>query len=324
MVTEAAFYCVADARYFLGAVGLVNSLRLLGHREPIYVLDLGLTPEERRRLAEEATLLEGPRDGPPWLAKTLAPLRHPADVMVLIDADMVVTRSLGDLIERASGGRVVAFENDRDRFCPEWGELLDLGPIRRRRYVSSGLVFLGGAEGRAVLELLDDRQREVDIGRGFYGDRDPGYAFTYPEQDVLNAILASRPDPDRVATLDTRLAPVPPYRGLRVLDETGLSCVFKDGTQPYVLHQIIHKPWLEPMYHGPYSRLLARLLLGDDVAIGIPEEEVPLRMRGGARARLHRTRVDVQDLARWYATDVIPEWVEARLAALRGRSGGRP
>ena len=32
---RAAFYCVADERYFLGAVGLVNSLRLVGHDEPV-------------------------------------------------------------------------------------------------------------------------------------------------------------------------------------------------------------------------------------------------------------------------------------------------
>jgi hypothetical protein len=322
-MTGAAFYCVADPRYFLGAVGMLNSLRLVGHDEPIFVLDIGLTPEQRAMLDPEATLVEAPPNVAPWLAKTVAPLRHPADVMVLIDADMVVTRSLDDLIERASGGRVVAFENDRDRFRPEWGELLDLGPIRRSRYVSSGLVFLGGAEGRAVLELLDDRQRRVDIGRGFYGDRDPGYAFTYPEQDVLNAILASRLEPQRIVTLQTKLAPVPPFRGLRVLAENSLRCAFRDGTEPYVLHQIIHKPWLEPMYHGPYSRLLARLLLGDDVTIRIAEEKVPLRMRGGARARLHRRLVDIRDLVRWYARDVIPEWVEGRWAALRGRSRGR-
>jgi hypothetical protein len=289
----------------------------------VFVLDLGLTAPQRRMLALEATLVDGPPDVPPWLAKTIAPLRHPADVMVLIDADMVVTRSLGDLVERASGGHVVGFENDSDRFVEQWGELLDLGPIQRRRYMSSGLVFLGGDEGRAVLELLDDRQRRVDIDRGFYGDRDPGYPFLYPEQDVLNAIIASRP-PGRVVTLEAKLAPVPPFKRVRVLDDSSLRCAFKDGTEPYVLHQIIHKPWLEPMYHGPYSRLLARLLLGADVAIRVPEAEVPLRMRGGARARLQRRRVNIQDLVRWYARDVIPEWVGARWAALRGRSGGRP
>ena len=47
MSAAAAFYCVADSRYFPGAVGLVNSLRLVGHREPILVLDTGLTDAQR-------------------------------------------------------------------------------------------------------------------------------------------------------------------------------------------------------------------------------------------------------------------------------------
>ena len=49
----AAFYCVADERYFLGAVGLVNSLRLVGHREPIFLLDCGLDDEQRELLGRE-------------------------------------------------------------------------------------------------------------------------------------------------------------------------------------------------------------------------------------------------------------------------------
>ena len=44
---------------------------------------------------------------------------------------------------------MVAFENDIDRFVPEWGELLGLGEVRRQPYVSSGLVFAGPAAGRA-------------------------------------------------------------------------------------------------------------------------------------------------------------------------------
>ena len=147
----AAFYFVSSPIYFLGAVGAINSLRLLGHREPIYLLDCGLSEEQRELVAPEVTLVEGPHDVPPYVLKTIAPLRHPADVMVLIDADIVATRSMAELIARAREPKVIAVENDTDRFVPEWGEILDLGPVRRRPYVSSGLVFLGpGARrGRA-------------------------------------------------------------------------------------------------------------------------------------------------------------------------------
>jgi hypothetical protein len=77
-------------------------------------------------------------------------------------------------------------------------------------------------------------------------------------------------------------------------------------------------------YHGIYSRLLARLLLGPDVAIRVPESSVPLRMRDGGLDRLDRRRVDAQDRVRRYARNVMPEWIEARVRALpRRRSGSR-
>ena len=47
----AAFYCVADERYFLGAVGLVNSLRLVGHRSPSICSTAGSAEAQRELLA---------------------------------------------------------------------------------------------------------------------------------------------------------------------------------------------------------------------------------------------------------------------------------
>jgi hypothetical protein len=317
---RAAFYCVSDDRFFLGAVGMINSLRLVGHREPIFLLDCGLTSDQRKLLATEVTVLPGPGDVPPYLLKTIAPLRHPSDVMVLIDADMIVVRSLANLIEQASVGGVVAFQNDRDRFVPGWGELLDLGVPSRAPYVSSGLVFLGGSLGRGVIDLMDDRQDRIDFELTYYGKRDPDYPFLYPEQDVINAILSTREEPARIARLDHRLAATPPYRGLRLLDRGTLRSAYSDGTQPYVLHQFVRKPWLEPMYHGIYPQLLARLLLAEDVAIRVPEGDVPLRMRGGARARAQRWIVNVLDLGRWYLGERLP----GRLDGLRrGRTEER-
>ena len=137
-VTEQpAFYCVADARYFLGAVGLINSLRLNGHREPIYLLDCGLSDEQRELLAARG---DDRRRPPPRRRPTCSrrrPARHPAEVMVLIDVDMIVSRSLGELIERAAEGRIVAFGAGYDRFVAEWAPLLGLGELRRHQYVTS-------------------------------------------------------------------------------------------------------------------------------------------------------------------------------------------
>jgi hypothetical protein len=298
--------------YFPGAVAMINSLRLQGHREPIFLLDCGLSDAHRELLAGEATIVPGPSEEPPFVLKTLAPVSRPAATMVLIDVDMVATRPLGPLIEQARGDGVVAFKDNIDRFVPEWGDLLELGPANPRPYVSSGLVVLAGATGAEALSLWHERRDHPDYELSWFKRRVADYPLLFLDQDLLNAVLCTRVPEEHLVVADKRLAPHQPYRGLRIVDETRLACAYRDGSEPFVLHQYLAKPWLEPMYHGIYSRMLSRLWLGDDVAIRFPEEEIPLRMREGLRARLVRKRVDVQDLARWYARDVIPEWIAAR------------
>lgn len=289
---SAVFYCVADDRFFPGAAGLVNSLRLLGHREPILVLDCGLTEEQRRLLAPEVSLVDAPQAASPHLLKAIAPLRHPADTMVLIDTDMLATRSLAPLLERASGGRVVAFENDRPRFRAEWGELLGLGDGRPGPYVSSGLVCFGGEPGRRALELFADGLPAVDFDRTFWRENDPGYPFLYADQDVLNGVLRTAVEPDLLIALEHRLAPVPPFTGVRLLDAHSLRCALADGTEPFVLHHFDRKPWLVARRANVYSRLLTRLLLGDDVAIRLDPGELPVRLRRGFAGTASRIGVD--------------------------------
>jgi hypothetical protein len=318
-VPGAAFYLVCDSRYFLGALGTINSLRLLGHREPINVLDCGLTAGQRSRLEPEVRLIEAPADRPPYLLKTVAPLARPAETAILIDADMIVTRPLDELIASVASGGVVAFRNDTQRFVPEWGELLELGDPRPRPYITSALALLGGEVGGEVLRLLDDRQNRIDFARTLYGRDEPDYPFLYPEQDVLNAILCTRPEGTRIVALEHRLVPNQPFDGLRLAEERTLRCSYADGTEPYALHHYLIKPWLEPIYHGIYSRLLSRLLLAEDVAIRVPEEEVPLRMRRGLRARLERKRVDIPDLVGWKVRGLLPDSYVARRDARRRR-----
>jgi hypothetical protein len=298
-MNQAAFYCVADSRYFLGAVGLVNSLRLRGHREPVFVLDCGLTEAQQQLMSPHVTLVSAPDDSPPWLLKTVAPLRHPAKVMVLIDADVVVTRSLTELIDRAAKTRLIAFENDTDRFVPEWGKLLGLGEVRRQPYLSSGLVFLGHPMEQAVLALMAELQDQVDFDRTFWRANERDYPFLFADQDVFNAILASQIPPERVVGLPNRLAPNPPFRGLRPIDKTGLRWAYEDGVEPYVIHHHTAKPWLEPTYDGVYSRALRRLLAGTDVSVRVPRRQIPLRMRNGLAAYAERKRINAGERLRW-------------------------
>lgn len=296
----AAFYCVVSAQYFLGAVGMINSLRLVGHSEPIYALDCGLSPAQRALLEPEAIVVEAPPGREPFTLKTHAPLVHPAEVMILIDADMAVVRPLAALVDRAAGGRVVAFENPVDRFVTQWGELLDLGPIERRPYLCSGLVAVARSPGETVLRLVDDRLARVDFERSYFGEGNQEYPLTFADQDVLNAVLAARLDERRVVSLDSSLAPMPPFEGLRIVDVERLDCVGDGGVRPYVVHQSLPwKPWLEPIYDGIYSRLLRRLLVGPGLAIRVPAADIPLTLRSGLRAAAKRRRVNAREQFRW-------------------------
>jgi hypothetical protein len=316
----AAFYCVSSGAYFLGAVALINSLRLLGHSEPIFVLDRGLSSDQRELLEREATLVSAPDETTPFLLKTVAPLRHPADVMVLIDADIIVTRPLTELIERASDDRVVAVEHQLDRFVPEWGALLGLASARPGTYVSSSLVFAGGELGLRVLRLMDEAQAGIEIDRTPYAGELPDFDFLggshsvtsfddpfyFADQDVLNAVLSAEVDSVRVEVLAQRLEATVPFTGLNVVDEATLRCAYEDGLEPYAVHHIFPvKPWLKPTTPGVYTDLLVRLLLGTDVAIRVPRRRLPLHLRPGAIAAARR----------WYRGPLT-----AGVRALRNRS----
>jgi hypothetical protein len=288
-----AFYCVTDARYFPGAVAMLNSLRLHGHSEPLFVCDCGLTTNQRARLESEARLVDAQGSAAPWLQKVHAPLAQPADVMVLIDVDMIVTRPLTELIEAARGGRVVAFRNDRDVYFPQWGELLDLGPQRPGPYVSSGLVALGSHPGLDLLGLWGDRQGRVELEPSYFGSNHPGYPFPFLDQDVLNAILRTRIAPGDLIALEHRLAANPPFDGLRVTDLEAARAAYRDGVEPYVLHHFDRKPWRARLRANVYSRLLTRLTLGDGLAVRLEPSELPLRLRTGAAAGADRLATDV-------------------------------
>lgn len=289
-----AFYCVTGRDFFPGAVALINSLRLCGHTEPVFVLDCGMEPRQRSALARHATVLPAPDDAPPSLQKFVAPLAHPAATMVLVDADVIVTRSLGELIDVAAAGSVVAFRNDVHRHFAEWGELLGLGEVRPGPYVTTGFLALAEGTARELLALVAERQGTVDADRTWLGggtrETDPLY---FHDQDVFNAVLHSRIAPDRVLALEARLAPIPPFDGVELLDERSLRCAYRDGSRPYLLHHAASKPWLVPMRANVYSRLLTRLLLADDVPLRLDPAELPVRLRTGAAARARRFATDL-------------------------------
>ena len=233
---------------------MVNSLRLVGHDEPVYLLDCGLSRAAARAARARTSSSSQPRAAPRrGCSKTVAPLAHPAEVMVLIDADMIVTRPLDELIERAREGEVVAVEHGGDRFCPEWGELLGLGPVRRGPYCLLGLRASPAARSATeVLRLMDDRQRPRRLRPHLWSPATtPTTRFSLLDQDVLNAILAASVEAERIVVLDRRLAPTPPFGGLRVVDERDAALRLRGRRRAVSsIHHFATKPWLEPTPHG--------------------------------------------------------------------------
>jgi hypothetical protein len=301
-ITSVAFYCVADSRHFLGVVALINSLRLQNHWEPIFVLDCGLSADERSLLKPHATIVPSPPTEAPHLVKCIAPLLYPTDVMVLVDADLIVTRSLAPLVEQAASTCIVAFADALDtRFDDRWSALLGLGELRRQTYVNSGLMAIPQRVGIGLLERLGECAARVDVQRSLYREGVPSDPFYFLDQDIVNALLASEVQPQELMVLEHRLAPHPPFQGLELVDEDEVHCAYADDTQPFVLHHIQQKPWLRRMPPTIYSRLLSRLWLGSDVALRLSADQVPLRFRRGL------------------APDIIGRWNAGRIAFTTAR-----
>src|SRR5215210_2489608 len=120
-----AYYTIADASFYVGVVGLMRSLRTAGDDAPIFVVDCGLSASQRARLVDFATIVPSEPGLHPVLQKATGPLAFPAEVMVLIDADILVVRSLAELHQHAANGRLVAFQDGHhsDRWFEQWSSL---------------------------------------------------------------------------------------------------------------------------------------------------------------------------------------------------------
>lgn len=286
-VPGCAFYAVADHRHFVGAVALVNSLRLAGHDEPVFLVDAGLTAAQRDLLARQVTLLDAPAGMPPVFMAPLGPAARPAEIAVLIDADIIVLRSLAPLIESARRGRLVGFVNDPPndvRFFPEWADALGLATLTRRPYLNAGLFLLPRSLADRLLGPWLAAQQVIDYGRTRYGTGSLADPFYFADQDVVNAVLSAELVDDEVDIVEHRLAPHTPLRGVSIVNERELICQHADHTRPYLLHHTLAKPWMQATTPNAYSRLLPRLLLGPDVALQLSPEELPLRLRPGLLA----------------------------------------
>jgi hypothetical protein len=306
---ELAYYTVADASFFPGAVALLNSLRMAGEVAPLFVVDCGLTDSQKQRLSDHATIIRRNEGLHPQLQKGTGPLAHPADVMVVIDADILITRPLAPLIEAAAEGQLVAFRDDylAERFFPAWSSL-GLGIPQRRPYINSGFLAFSAGTGQKFLPMFVKLQERLDPAAAGFGGAAIADPFYFPDQDILNAMLSTKYD--ALATrLEHRLMPVPPFPGIEIKNGRLASCRYADGAEPYGLHHILAKPWLARTQPNLYSELFASVVTSPHACVRLRSEDIPLRLSDSRLAPIDRWRVSMQIAAR---------------QRLRGKLGLRP
>lgn len=317
---DLAYYTVANASYFLGTVALLNSLRRAGEKAPLIVVDCGLTAAQRERLSTRAIIVPAHPDLHPLLQKATGPLAHPAEIMVFIDADILVTRPLGPLLEDAKAGRIVAFEDfgNRDRFFDEWSSP-ELGTARRQPYVNCGFFALSGETASHFLPLFCESQRTIDLASTHVGGGSQSHPHYFLDQDALNTLLCTRFD-GQVTRLEGRLAPFPPFDGVELTDGDRTLCAYPDGVAPFALHHIYRKPWLVPLEANIYSRLFTMLVTDPQACLRIDPQELPLRLTNRRLARVDRWRASKQHAAHRRLRGKLK--IRPRIARLRARIAG--
>lgn len=242
---KATFYTITDEGFFVGAVVLVNSLRLAGHAEEIVVVDGGLATRQRAQLATQCRVVD-----PPSLDMPLKNAYQPADgeVAVLIDSDIMVTAELGPLIREAAEGRIVAFvDGASDRRFDEWqDEFMLPSPPREQPYLNSGFLAFSTTHWPDLMRWWGDASMLAAAANARHAHHpdDAHNPFVFRDQDSLNAVLMTYVEPGAISAQDARLAPIrKDMDSVRVSDPRTLECE-NDGEATVLLHCTNRpKPW---------------------------------------------------------------------------------
>ncbi len=289
-------FTIADRNYFIGLVAMLTSLRRQGHAFPMVVLDLGLTAPQREILEREfgVSLFERSEvaDRHPFLLGPFAHLLEPNGLVVYLDADVIVTRPLDDMLEAAGAGKFCAFPDlVPERWFSEWAPTLALtAPMRRETYVNLGCVVFSTEEFPDLLrrwwECCADLATTVCL------PAPPDQPFAYADQDVLNALLMSEVPAERKWILSRDAQPMR-WRELartKLVDTRTLACTF-DGNPTAVLHAVTTpKPWQpqwrRALYASGYERCLREAVATSASAVRASETPLPLWLRPGWRGTL--------------------------------------
>ena len=285
------FFTIANAPYFPGLVGLVNSLRLVGHGDAIVVADCGLDAAQRALLAPHCTLFPMPRGAVanPTQYKPFPHLLAPKGIVVIIDSDMIVTRSLAEPIAAAARGKIAVFPDpDFDRWFGEWRDVFALAaPPRHQVYACAGFIAFSTRHWPRLLprwwEACARTSRHATLQEGAAdGPTAQG------DQDALNAVLMSEFPADAIAYQPAEQQAFKwQFRRVRLTDSATLRCRFR-GEEPLILHAAFPpKPWQRRGVRWTvYLHLLRRLLTSPDVALRLPPRMLERWLRPDRRGEL--------------------------------------
>lgn len=323
-----SFFTIGNAAYFPGIVGLLNSLRLLGHGQQLFILDHGFTEAQRQALLPHCTLLRAPDSyvTNSALFKPFAHLVDPDGVVVTIDSDVLLTRSLEEIVAQAAEGCIVAYPDpEDDRVFAEWEEVFELPAApRQQAYVCSHFVAFSTRHWPDLLgqwweacQRIYTHPTIAEVGTQYPG------ATTQADQDALNALLMTRVPSEALLLLPPEERPHSPFLPrVEIVDAQTLACRF-EGHATTMLHADGNpKPWRRQAWvrvrDDAYVRLLKRLLHGDDVAMRWPASEslppwlrrgvvgdVPLRLLGRVNSIPRRKRRELVE-------KLVPQWLLGR------------
>jgi hypothetical protein len=290
------YYTVSDERYFVGTVGLLNSLRLTGNDGELVILDRGLAAWQKGLLAPHATVVDLPelRDIHYWLLKGAPALVPRPGLAVLIDSDIIVTMSLDDILDVSAGGAIYSYPDHhlaRERWFPEWSDAFGLtAPLRRgQTYVNVGFVAFSQDHWPRLFERVREvcervPASEVHVGRSFQ-------PFWAGDQDAMNALFMSEiPAESMVVGPSHEAVYWDAHRDVEIVDPITLSCVY-DQWDVRLLHAASRpKPWLGDFWRrvrmdDAYVRLLRRLLFDPEAPVTISPDKTVFWLRPDPASR---------------------------------------
>jgi hypothetical protein len=285
---------VSDWSFFPATVGLLNSLRLTGHGDPLVILDCGFSLDQRRLLEEHTTLIsfDRTRATNPTLLKPIAPSAQRSGVVVMIDSDAIVTAPLGPVVEEAAGGRIVAVPDpESGRRFPEWQRLFELSGLPRRQpYVSAGLVAFSVDHWPDFLPRWSAACRRIWSHPTIHEEaRD--WPTSQGDQDALNALLMTEFPREALTLLPVEAVPLGPAEGrTRVVQLSSLSCTYRGRATLVVQTSGRPKPWGRRAWagvgYGAYVRLLRRCLTGRGLTVRPPGLMFAPWLRSGPRGTI--------------------------------------